>query len=92
MSIADFQRWCRTVHLALGVSSVDNEDQLVKLQAGPTGCDVIFPSDYMVAEMIELGLLAEIDVDQLSLDYSLNDNDTEREHLVTSPFLVRIAE
>lgn len=57
-----------------------------------TGFDVIFPSDYTVAEMIELGLLAEIDVDQLSLDYSLNDNDTEREHLVTLPFLVRIAE
>lgn len=55
-----------------------------------TGFDVIFPSDYTVAEMIELGLLAEIDVDQLSLDYS--PNDTEREHLVTSPFLVRIAE
>ncbi len=38
-----------------------NEDLLAKMQAGATGYDVIFPSDYMVAQMIELGLLAEID-------------------------------
>lgn len=43
-----------------------NEDLLAKLQAGATGYDVIFPSDYMVAQMIELGLLAEIDAEQLS--------------------------
>ncbi len=35
-----------------------NEDLLAKLQAGATGYDVIFPSDYMVAQMIDLGLLA----------------------------------
>ncbi len=38
-----------------------NEDLLAKLQAGAEGYDVIFPSDYMVANMIDLGLLAEID-------------------------------
>jgi spermidine/putrescine transport system substrate-binding protein len=38
-----------------------NEDLLAKLQAGATGYDVIVPSDYMVAQMIDLGLLAEID-------------------------------
>lgn len=38
-----------------------NEDLLAKLQAGAEGYDVIFPSDYMVSIMIELGLLAEID-------------------------------
>jgi spermidine/putrescine-binding protein len=38
-----------------------NEDLLAKLQAGAAGYDVIFPSDYMVSQMIELGLLAEID-------------------------------
>lgn len=37
-----------------------NEDLLAKLQAGATGYDVIFPSDYMVTQMVELGLLAEI--------------------------------
>jgi spermidine/putrescine transport system substrate-binding protein len=38
-----------------------NEDLLAKLQAGASGYDVIFPSDYMVSTMIDLGLLAEID-------------------------------
>jgi spermidine/putrescine transport system substrate-binding protein len=42
-----------------------NEDLLAKLQAGATGYDVIFPSDYMVAQMIELGLLAEIDLNNI---------------------------
>lgn len=38
-----------------------NENLLAKLQAGAMGYDVIVPSDYMVAQMIELGLLAELD-------------------------------
>src|SRR5215208_7446714 len=38
-----------------------NEDLLAKLQAGATGYDVVVPSDYMVAQMIELGMLGEID-------------------------------
>jgi putrescine transport system substrate-binding protein len=42
-----------------------NEDLLAKLQAGATGYDVIFPSDYMVAQMIELGLLAAIDTNNI---------------------------
>jgi spermidine/putrescine transport system substrate-binding protein len=42
-----------------------NEDLLAKLQAGATGYDVIFPSDYMAGQMIELGLLAEIDAESL---------------------------
>jgi len=43
-----------------------NEDLLAKLQAGATGYDVIFPSDYMVDIMIDLGLLHEIDTSLLS--------------------------
>ena len=42
-----------------------NEDLLAKLQAGAAGYDVIFPSDYMVAQMIDLDLLAEIDVNEI---------------------------
>ncbi|MEZ4594853.1 MAG: spermidine/putrescine ABC transporter substrate-binding protein [Chloroflexota bacterium] len=38
-----------------------NEDLLAKLQAGAEGYDVIFPSDYMVSIMIDLGLLSKID-------------------------------
>lgn len=43
-----------------------NEDLLAKLQAGAEGYDVIFPSDYMVAIMLDLDLLAEINTDDLS--------------------------
>lgn len=43
-----------------------NEDLLAKLQAGATGYDVIFPSDYMVAILIDLDLLHEIDTSKLS--------------------------
>jgi spermidine/putrescine-binding protein len=42
-----------------------NEDLLAKLQAGAAGYDVIFPSDYMVAQMIDLGLLAELNMDNI---------------------------
>ena len=38
-----------------------NETLLAKLQAGGANYDVIVPSDYMVAQMIELGLLDAVD-------------------------------
>lgn len=37
-----------------------NEELLAKLQAGATGYDIIVPSDYMVAIMVQQGLLAEL--------------------------------
>ena len=37
-----------------------NEEMLAKIQAGASGYDLIQPSDYMVATMIELGLLEEL--------------------------------
>lgn len=43
-----------------------NEELLAKLQAGATGYDLIVPTDYMVTIMIEEGLLAELDHDNLS--------------------------
>jgi len=39
-----------------------NETLLAKLQSGSTGYDVIVPSDYMVQQMIELGMLQSVDV------------------------------
>lgn len=39
-----------------------NETLLAKLQSGATGYDVIVPSDYMVAQMVELGMLQKLDV------------------------------
>lgn len=43
-----------------------NEDLYAKLVAGTTGYDVIVPSDYMVAMMIEEGMLAELDHSRLT--------------------------
>ena len=43
-----------------------NEELLAKLQAGATGYDVIIPSDYMVDIMIEEGLLAELNRENVS--------------------------
>ncbi|HHS97455.1 MAG TPA: spermidine/putrescine ABC transporter substrate-binding protein [Chloroflexi bacterium] len=43
----------------------NNEELLAKLQAGAGGYDVIVPSDYMVAIMIEEGLLAELNKENL---------------------------
>lgn len=42
-----------------------NEDLFAKLQGGATGYDVIVPSDYMVATMIELEMIAKLDKSQL---------------------------
>ncbi len=42
-----------------------NEDLLAKLQGGATGYSVIVPSDYTVAIMIEEGMLAELDHDNI---------------------------
>ncbi|MBI1860844.1 MAG: spermidine/putrescine ABC transporter substrate-binding protein [Deltaproteobacteria bacterium] len=38
-----------------------NEELLAKLKAGVTGYDVIQPSDYMVRQMVGLGMLAPLD-------------------------------
>ena len=51
-----------------------NEDLLAKLQAGATGYDVIFPSDYMVSQMIELEMLAEVDLDQIPNFANISDD------------------
>jgi spermidine/putrescine transport system substrate-binding protein len=42
-----------------------NEDLLAKLQAGASGYDIIVPSDYMVAIMISLDMLAQLDKENI---------------------------
>lgn len=42
-----------------------NEELLAKIQAGVSGYDVIFPSDYMVNIMIKQNLLTEIDLNNI---------------------------
>lgn len=42
-----------------------NEEMLAKIQAGASGYDLIQPSDYMVATMIKLGLLEELNKENI---------------------------
>lgn len=51
-----------------------NETLLAKLQSGATGYDVIVPSDYMVAQMVELGLLQDIGVSSFPNGGNIKDN------------------
>lgn len=51
-----------------------NEDLLAKLQGGASGYDLIVPSDYMVAIMIQLGLLKELDHANIPNMAQLNEN------------------
>ena len=47
-----------------------NEMMYSKVAMGGSGYDVIVPSDYMIAQMIEEGMLAELDFDNIP-NYSL---------------------
>jgi spermidine/putrescine transport system substrate-binding protein len=51
-----------------------NETLLAKLQSGATGYDVIVPSDYMVAQMVDLGLLENIGVNTFPNAGNIKDN------------------
>ncbi len=57
--LAEFEQTCGVKVVQDTFAS--NEDLLAKLQAGASGYDLIIPSDYMVAIMRELNLLAELD-------------------------------
>lgn len=51
-----------------------NETLLAKIQSGATGYDVLVPSDYMVAQMIDLGLLENIGVNTFPNAGNIKDN------------------
>lgn len=51
-----------------------NETLLAKLQSGATGYDVIVPSDYMVKQMVDLGLLQNIGVSSFPNGGNIKDN------------------
>lgn len=68
-----------------------NEELLAKLQSGATGYDVAVPSDFMVAIMIKLGLLAELDSGQIpnadSLVTQLESLPFDPDHRYSVPYL-----
>jgi len=51
-----------------------NEDMIARIQAGNSGYDLIFPSDYAVEIMVGEGLLAELDKDNLPNMENLDPN------------------
>ena len=51
-----------------------NETLLAKIQSGATGYDVLVPSDYMVAQMVDLGLLENIGVNTFPNAGNIKDN------------------
>lgn len=61
--IAEFERRERVKVVIDTFSS--NEELLAKLQSGATGYDVAVPSDFMVAIMIQQGLLQELEVQSM---------------------------
>lgn len=67
-----------------------NEDLIARLQAGNTGYDLVFPSDYAVALMTEEGLLAEIDMSNIpnfsNLDPNLTGLYFDPENTYSVPF------
>jgi spermidine/putrescine transport system substrate-binding protein len=62
-----FETFTQQTGLKVNVSNyTSNEELLAKVQAGSSGLDVAVPSDYMVSIMIKLGLLHEIDSNQIA--------------------------
>ncbi|WP_323785267.1 extracellular solute-binding protein [Thalassovita sp.] len=51
-----------------------NETMLAKVKEGGTGYDIVVPGDYMVAIMVEEGLLAEIDASEMENFKNLDPN------------------
>ena len=63
-----FDRFTQTTGIPLEVQTYDsNEMMLAKMQAGGgQQFSILYPSDYMVQQMVELGLLAQIDQARLT--------------------------
>ncbi len=68
-----------------------NEELLAKLQSGASGYDVTVPSDFMVSVMMQQGLLAELDLQQIPnarlLADSLQHLPIDPEHRYSVPYL-----
>lgn len=68
-----------------------NEELLAKLQAGATGCDLIFPSDYMVGIMREEGLLEKLDLENIpklkNIDEKFRDLPFDQGNAYSIPYL-----
>ncbi len=68
-TIAEFEKWYEAEYDQKVKVNYDtyasNEDMYAKLAAGAVSYDVVVPSDYMLARMIEEGLLLELNYDNI---------------------------
>lgn len=62
-TIPDFERECN-VRVRYGVYE-SAEEMLARVMSGNSGWDVVFPSNYFIEPMLQLGLLAELDHSKL---------------------------
>ncbi len=68
-----------------------NESLYTKLAGGTTGYDVIVPSDYMIGQMIEEGMLEKLDFDNIpnfsDIDPALKNPAYDPENLYSVPYM-----
>ncbi len=81
------EQFTKATGIKLNVSYyASNEELLAKVQAGASGIDVAFPSDYMVSIMTQLKLLKEIDMSKvpnksaISPDFLAQEYDRENKY------------
>ncbi len=68
-----------------------NEEMIVQVQYNPGAYDLVFPSDYIVEKMVRLGMLAEINYDNIpnlvNIDENLLNPDYDPENKYSVPFM-----
>ena len=68
-TVAEFEKWYQETYGQKVKVNYDtyasNEDMYAKLSAGAVSYDVVVPSDYMIARMVEEDLLLELDFDNI---------------------------
>ena len=66
---AEFEKWYEETYgervKVVYTTYASNEDMYAKLKSGAAGYDVILPSDYMIARMIDEGMLEKLNFDNI---------------------------
>ena len=79
-TIAEFEKWYQAEYGQKVKVNYDtfssNEDLYAKLSAGAVSYDLIFPSDYMIARMIDEDMLLELNFDNIPNFKNIDENYT----------------
>ena len=75
---AEFEKWYAETYgetvKVVYTTYASNEDLYAKLKSGAAGYDVILPSDYMIARMIEEGMLEKLNFDNIPNYAGISEN------------------